>query len=145
MNPGQKEETTLEDTTTPDWEGVDLFFLRQEVSMPTEQKPKPTPTIHDWFAEIGNKVASGASLALIVAGIGWAVNVDRTQQEALHAMSAQTKSLEEIDRKLENLTAIDKRVSFIESTRFSRERGEEFDRRLTLIESRFEALEGKKK
>jgi hypothetical protein len=110
--------------------------------MPPAQQPA---TASEWWSEIAHKVASGAGLALVVAAIGWAVNVDRTQQQTLHEMSTQTAKLVEISRQLETMNTLDKRVAHIESTRFTRERGEELERRLIVLESQVAELEKRRR
>ena len=104
-----------------------------------------TQTAPQWWGDLAGKVAAGAALALVVAAINWAVTVDRQQQQTLHAMEAQTAKLVEISRQIEAVTAIDKRVAHIESTRFTRERGEELERRLILLESQVAELEKRRR
>ena len=127
----------LDETTTPLWDDED--------EMPSSTPQTPQQTASAWWGDIAGKVASGAGLALVVAAIGWAVNVDRTQQQTLHEMATQTTKLVEISRQLENLTAMDKRISHIEATRFTRERGEELERRLIVLESQVAELEKRRR
>lgn len=90
---------------------------------------------NNWLQDAISKVSVGVAIALTVSAIAWAVNLDRQQQILLHEITSQGEKLDEISKKLEELTTLDRRISQIELTRFTRERGEELERRIVYLES----------
>lgn len=90
----------------------------------------------EWFGEMISKWAGAVGTAFIIGSMGWAANVSFQ----LWTLSAQGQSLEKILTKIEEFNLVEKRVSYIEATRFSETRGTTLETKVSTIEEKIDSM-----
>lgn len=109
--------------------------------MQPKQSEKPDPTMLD---KVIDRIAGPVIVAIVIGTGAWMLNIDRTTQALLYRQDAQTQRQEEIAKNVERLTDtlpnLSERVSFIEKTRFTIEKGNDLQRKVEAVESDVEEL-----
>jgi hypothetical protein len=84
----------------------------------------------DWFGDLISKWAGAVGAAFIIGAFSWATTVSFQ----LYNLNAQGAKLEEILIKVDQISSVENRVTFIEKTRFEAHRGAELEKSVSIIE-----------
>jgi hypothetical protein len=126
----------LEEATTPQWEDSEVSEVEDD--MEPVRTPKRNSQKHDpvgsWLAQKLTQASANIGGFLLTGGIIWSINVSVE-------LKATTLKLAEISEQLKSLVAIDKRVSQIEATRYTVERGTAVERDVRVLQSEMDAVE----
>lgn len=134
----------LNEDTTPIWDdGEDLMPNIQSAA--TEDKPS--------FDKIVDRVGGPILVASVIGFGAWLINIDRTTQKLLYEQEAQTKQQSEISTDVKamrelistQLPDVNSRVTFIEKTRYTQERGQAVESKVQSLESDVEEIKKSKR
>jgi len=102
---------------------------------PKRSSSKPDP-VGSWLAQKLTQMSANIGGFILTGGIIWSINVSVE-------LKATTVKLAEISEQLKEVIAIDKRVSRIEATRYTTERGSAVERDVLVIQSKLDEVERK--
>ena len=94
-----------------------------------------------WWSKHGGGIAAGVTCALVLGALGWMVQMDRSNTKITVQLESIEKSLLKVTEKLTTLNQIEKRVTLIETTRFTEQDAKELSNKCDRLESRITALE----
>jgi hypothetical protein len=133
----------LEEATTPLWDDNSEVEWSSKLANNNKNESEPNKK-NDTFSIMLDKVSGPVVVAVLLGVAAWMVNVDRSQQLTLYEMATQTKILDEMLAKLNEIPLLDKRISKLEDTRFTRERGEDLEKKVIIIQSDVSDLKKRK-
>jgi hypothetical protein len=123
----------LDEATTPIWDDIDMSSLKVDKA---KEKSEEKRGLVDLGVDLAVRWAFGTSLGCITLFGCWAYKMEMNQSASLAQTAAMAKTLATISEDIKEQNKVAERVSKIENTRFSAERGKALEDRVLVLEQR---------